>query len=112
PKKSLEGLLGGLLCTTLLAALLAPWLTPFAGGPTLRTSGGTLTLPHLWSIASGLLISLGGFLGDITMSAIKRDAGVKESGTLFPGQGGMLDRIDSLTVTAPLLAYFTRWFVL
>jgi phosphatidate cytidylyltransferase len=112
PNKTFEGLLGGIVCTTLLAVLLAKWLTPFAGGPELQIAGNTFTIPFGWSIGAGLLISLGGFVGDITMSAVKRDAGVKDSGTLFPGQGGMLDRIDSLTFTAPLLAYYTRWIVL
>jgi phosphatidate cytidylyltransferase len=112
PNKTLEGLLGGIVCTTLLAVLLAEWLTPFACGPTPRIRENVPFLPCGWSIGAGLLICLGGFAGDITMSAVKRDAGVKDSGTLFPGQGGMLDRIDSLTFTAPLLAYYTRWIVL
>ncbi len=86
PHKTWEGLIGGVVLTSMLGALLAPWLTP-------------------WHLAvgaiAGLLISLTGFLGDLNISAIKRDCGVKDSGTLLPGQGGILDRIDSLTFAAP-----------
>jgi phosphatidate cytidylyltransferase len=95
PGKTLEGLVGGILTTTGLSVLLAPLLTP-------------LSLPH--SIAAGLLISTAGFLGDITISALKRDLGVKDAGQLIPGHGGILDRIDSLTYTAPIFFHFLRFF--
>jgi phosphatidate cytidylyltransferase len=95
PGKTVEGLIGGIVTTTLLSLLLAPLLTP-------------LTLPD--RIASGLLISTFGFLGDITISALKRDLGVKDSGQLIPGHGGILDRIDSLTYTAPVFFHFLRFF--
>jgi phosphatidate cytidylyltransferase len=95
PKKTMEGLLGGIITTTLLAVLLAPLLTP---------------LDRWDSVASGFMISAGGFLGDITISALKRDLGVKDSGQLIPGHGGILDRIDSLTYTAPLFFHFLRFY--
>lgn len=94
PNKTWEGFLGGLFTTTALAALLAPWLTP-------------LSLLHaLWA---GLLIAGAGFVGDVVISAVKRDLGVKDSGALIPGHGGILDRIDSLTYTAPLFFHFMRY---
>ncbi|NMF57805.1 phosphatidate cytidylyltransferase [Pseudanabaena yagii] len=95
PNKTVEGLLGGILTTTGLAITLAPWLTPF---------------DLLHSACLGLLLSLTGFIGDVNISAIKRDLGIKDSGTLIPGHGGILDRIDSLTYTAPLFFHFTVYF--
>lgn len=95
PNKTLAGLIGGVLSTIVLAVLLAPYLTP-------------LTLIH--SIFAGLIIGLGGFFGDITVSALKRDLKIKDSGTILPGHGGILDRVDSLTFTAPLFLHFVRYF--
>ncbi|MGZ8216685.1 phosphatidate cytidylyltransferase [Methylomagnum sp.] len=94
PNKTWEGFVGGFLTTTGLAVLLAPWLTP-------------LNLAH--AVVAGLLIGWAGFIGDVVISALKRDIGVKDSGALIPGHGGMLDRIDSLTYTAPLFFHFMRY---
>ncbi len=99
PNKSLEGLVGGMTSTAILAGLLAPYLTSLTHDREL--------LPGVAvSIAAGLLISTFGFLGDINMSAVKRDAGVKDGSSLFPGMGGVIDRIDSMTFTAPAFYYF------
>lgn len=95
PNKTLEGLLGGLATTTLLAWLIGPWLTP---------------LSPLLAVLAGALISLFGFTGDVVVSALKRDIGVKDSGTALPGHGGILDRLDSLTYTAPLFFHFLYYF--
>lgn len=95
PGKTWQGLLGGMATTTLLAWLIAPYLTPFGIAD---------------AVLSGLLISLGGFFGDITLSAVKRDMGVKDMGNTIPGHGGILDRIDSLTFTAPLFLHFIRYY--
>jgi phosphatidate cytidylyltransferase len=95
PRKTVEGLVGGIVTTTILAVLLAPLLTP---------------LDRWDSVAAGFMISTGGFLGDITISALKRDLGVKDSSQLIPGHGGILDRIDSLTYTAPLFFHFLRFY--
>ncbi|WP_159566491.1 phosphatidate cytidylyltransferase [Budvicia diplopodorum] len=91
PNKTLEGLIGGVLTTMLIAWALGGILTPLTAGE---------------SIFAGLLIGVTGFIGDVVMSAVKRDIGVKDSGKLLPGHGGILDRLDSLIYTAPLFFHF------
>ncbi|ABA90013.1 phosphatidate cytidylyltransferase, putative [Syntrophotalea carbinolica DSM 2380] len=95
PNKTWAGLAGGVATTTLLAPLLAPMLTP-------------LSVFH--ALLVGSLIGLSGFFGDICISAVKRDIGIKDTGTLLPGHGGILDRVDSLTFTAPLFFHFVHYF--
>jgi phosphatidate cytidylyltransferase len=97
PNKTWEGFLGGWATTTALILLVAPYLTPLRGW-------------GLWSIA--LLLPPVGFAGDVTMSAIKRDLKVKDTSALIPGHGGVLDRVDSLTFTAPMFFHLTAFFCL
>ena len=94
PNKTYEGLLGGVITTLLLAFPLAQVLTP---------------LTPIEAVIAGLIIGIGGFIGDINISAIKRDLGIRESGRLLPGHGGVLDRVDSLTCTAPLFFHFVHY---
>ncbi len=93
PGKTWEGVLGGLCAVMLLAAL---------GSPVLEIDIAVL-LPFCLAVA---MISI---VGDLTVSMFKRHAGVKDSGTLFPGHGGVLDRIDSVTAAAPLFALAMSW---
>ncbi len=95
PGKTVGGLIGGVASTVVLAAFLGPWLT-------------FMDLPH--ACMAGLLIGLAGFAGDVSISALKRDLGVKDSGNTLPGHGGVLDRVDSLTYTAPLFFHFIYHF--
>lgn len=104
PHKTWEGLAGGVVITIILAVLLAPILTTLTRD---RPFGLAIAL----SAMSGLIISLSGFIGDLNISALKREAGVKDSSHLLPGMGGMIDRIDSLTIAAPVFYYFVTSFV-
>jgi phosphatidate cytidylyltransferase len=98
PNKTLEGVFGGIFTTTALAVAIVmalPQLTPFSWW-------------HAALFGAGIAIT--GILGDLTVSAVKRDLGVKDTGALLPGHGGILDRIDSLTFTAPLVFHAFRYF--
>jgi phosphatidate cytidylyltransferase len=95
PNKTVEGFMGGLFATTLLSMALAPILTPIG-------------VPQ--AAAIGALLATAGFFGDIVMSAVKRDLGIKDTGTILPGHGGILDRIDSLVFTAPVFFHAVRYF--
>ena len=107
PHKTWQGFVLGVLTTIGVAvAVLAPWLTPLADWPRTVVAASLPRVPYLPAAVAGLLIAVAGFFGDITMSALKRDAGVKDSSHLLPGQGGILDRIDSLTFAAPVFFYF------
>jgi phosphatidate cytidylyltransferase len=91
PNKTVEGWAGGLIATVALATVFAPWLT---------------SLDRWQAAGGGLVIALAGFCGDSLLSAVKRDVGVKDSGRLLAGQGGVLDRVDSLTFAAPAFYYY------
>ena len=92
PKKTVEGAIFGVI-GSLIVAEIGAW---YFGFPAWQLSG----------IILGSLIGITSLLGDLTESMMKRDAGVKDSGQLIPGHGGILDRTDSYVFTAPLVYYF------
>jgi len=94
PNKTWEGFVGGVLSATAIGTALW-WMTPFT--PAVAT-------------AVSLAITLMGFAGGLTMSAIKRDRGVKDYGTLIKGHGGILDRMDSMCFAAPVFFHIVRYF--
>ncbi|WP_273273012.1 phosphatidate cytidylyltransferase [Maribacter polysiphoniae] len=91
PKKTIEGTLGGLVFTLIAAYLLGRYET--------------MINPIQWLILASVIV-LFGTLGDLIESKFKRIAGVKDSGAIIPGHGGMLDRLDSMVFAAPF-AYLT-----
>lgn len=95
PKKSWEGSIAGLVAAV-LGTMLVAWL---AG------------LPVKHGAAIGVLIPIITPFGDFAISMMKRQVGVKDSGSIIPGHGGMLDRLDSLLLSAVVVYYYTTWVV-
>lgn len=100
PKKTLGGSLGALVLTTALAAVVGHFVFR---NTTLDSAS------HL--IRLGLIISIGGQLGDLLISSIKRDLDIKDMGVLFPGHGGWLDRFDSLILVAPAVFNYIGYYL-
>jgi phosphatidate cytidylyltransferase len=94
PNKTWEGFVGG-IASAMLLSLTIRFLTPFSIGETLLVS---------------FFITVAGFCGGAVMSAVKRDFGVKDFGSVIPGHGGMLDRVDSLCYAAPIFFHYVRYF--
>src|SRR5207244_3899714 len=93
PTKSIQGLLGGAVATGLLAVLLFSHVHPFD----LKSS-----------IGIAVVVVIAAPLGDLVESMLKRAVGVKDLGSILPGHGGIIDRIDSLLLVAPAVYYFVR----
>ena len=93
PNKSVVGAIGGIL----LAALVTQYVNS------------RLQIGLLPGWVLGIVIGVAAAVGDLFESALKREAGVKDSGRILPGHGGVLDRIDSLLFTVPVVYYLTRW---
>jgi phosphatidate cytidylyltransferase len=94
PNKTIEGSIGA-ICVS----LVVPWLLWFS-------------FPHFtpWQLLFiGLIVGVGGQLGDLVISFIKRDLGIKDMGAVIKGHGGILDRVDSMIFVAPLFFHVVRW---
>jgi len=95
PNKTVEGSLGALA-----VSMAVPWALHFS-------------FPHFGTfelVLAGVIVGVGGQVGDLAISFIKRDIGIKDMGAVVPGHGGILDRIDSLIFVAPLFFHMVRWF--
>jgi phosphatidate cytidylyltransferase len=95
PQKTREGMWGGLATAVVLSLIVALCMRPPLGIVSL--------------VLLAVALSFIGVFGDLVESAIKRSAGVKDSGTILPGHGGVLDRLDSMMFAAPVLYYFLTW---
>ncbi|MEE9180862.1 MAG: phosphatidate cytidylyltransferase, partial [Vicinamibacteria bacterium] len=94
PKKTVEGLIGGVIVSVAAAIVVARLLLPHVG--------------LLHAALLGAVLALLGVVGDLFQSLLKRGAEVKDSGNLMPGHGGVLDRLDSLYFSAPALLVYVR----
>jgi phosphatidate cytidylyltransferase len=97
PKKTVEGAVGSVL-GGILGVVLAKLLFDIS------------TMSFLCAAATGIVMGLTALTGDLIESMFKRDAGVKDSGTLMPGHGGIFDRIDGMLVSGPVLYFIVRYF--
>jgi phosphatidate cytidylyltransferase len=96
PHKTVEGAVAGFIVSVIAATIFSSMIG--------------MHLVH--GIILGMIIGIVGQISDLVESLIKRDAGVKDSSNIIPGHGGILDRMDSFILTAPIMYYYLSWFVL
>jgi phosphatidate cytidylyltransferase len=97
PGKTIEGTIGGFA-----AAVVTGYLCKLGFFP---------EIPAVHALALGATLGMIGQIGDLAESLLKRGSNVKDSGTLLPGHGGVLDRVDSILFCAPVLFYYSRLFI-
>jgi phosphatidate cytidylyltransferase len=119
PKKTWEGATASVIASVVVGVLLFTHARQvsqfFLDLHLIHQRDGIFTLqrPPLWPIiALSIIVNVAAQLGDLVESLIKRGAGMKDSGSLLPGHGGMLDRIDALLFAAPVMWYYAAWRVL
>lgn len=100
PNKTIGGAIGAVILTTALFATLIHFIVP-----------GTVLDQPVHLLALGFLLSVTGQWGDLVMSSIKRDLGVKDLGVTIPGHGGLLDRFDSLIFVGPAMFHYINYFL-
>ncbi len=98
PKKSIEGAIGGILGSIIVASMVCFFMPNY--------------LTYTQALILGFFIAIIGQIGDLIQSALKRTKDIKDSGTIFPGHGGVLDRVDSWLMVFPIVYIFGEWFQL
>ncbi len=98
PGKTISGAVGAVVLTTALGVVLGSRVL----------SGELASMAHL--ITMGVLVSVAGILGDLMVSSVKRDVGIKDMGNVIPGHGGVLDRVNSLLLAAPAIFHYVMYF--
>jgi phosphatidate cytidylyltransferase len=96
PGKTWEGAIAGMMMSLLAAALAHVWFFP--------------ELPLKLALPLAAVMNILSVVGDLTESALKRSAGAKDTASILPGHGGVLDRLDSLLFNAPVIYYFARLY--
>ncbi|HOW19270.1 MAG TPA: phosphatidate cytidylyltransferase, partial [Phycisphaerae bacterium] len=107
PKKTWEGLIGGIAAAAVVSGLLLGWAVPRFGG-----AGALCDLSMLQAIVFGIVMAIVGQIGDLAESLFKRDSGAKDSARLVPTFGGVLDIIDSPLMAVPVAYWLLRWWLL
>ena len=109
PNKTVEGAIGGVIGSVVIGLLATIIYSALSGRFASLTVA--VTARHYIIIAAmGAVASVLGILGDLFASAVKRQVGIKDYGTIFPGHGGILDRFDSVMFIAPLVSIVVRYF--
>lgn len=102
PKKTVEGAVGGLVVCVIVVTIFTGIYAGYADGIS--------SVDYLALVIGTIVASVGGMLGDLFASAVKRYFGVKDYGNFFPGHGGVLDRVDSLMFSFPIIYNFIQYF--
>lgn len=105
PKKTVEGAIGGIVSNVIICTLLLFGYSVF-----LANNGITSSCNYLSIILLSIVCALVSIIGDLSMSLVKRENGIKDFGNILPGHGGMLDRFDSIIFVAPLILAWVRFF--
>ncbi len=104
PKKTVEGLIGGVISNGILMLIISLFYQFVLKGEPIH---------YLGVLIAGMLAALIGLVGDLTASVIKRQTGIKDYGNIMPGHGGIMDRFDSVLLVAPFMYYmFTQGLIL
>ena len=109
PNKTVEGAIGG-ICGSMLIGVIATVIYGMLSGRYAAFTVEVTVRHYLGVVGMGAIASVLGILGDLFASAVKRQVGIKDYGTIFPGHGGILDRFDSVMFIAPFVSIVVRYF--